>query len=205
MTVLEIYRMSGDRTTYPPAKRTTTSLPESLRGLEEKLQFNTMTDNTATTSNKRRNLDKPDNLTGMMSYSVELNRSDTDNPAPYQEETRKPDTGFRGMRYEINAVFEPKNNSSDFGKGLALLLDWYKETSDVRGTYRNGRFGIINEYSPELSIHPTKASGMKLTKVRIEHDMQFNIKKAVIVLEQSGTSERIGKEGSTIDRSAMSS
>ena len=142
--------------------------------------------------------------TQLITYNIMIDRSQTQNPAPYLEETRKPDTGFRGMRYVIKALFRGDSSPSSYGahSDIEKIATWFKESSDIRGAYKNGRFGIFNERAPEFNIHPKPSTatdatrnddsgGLKLVGLDFSEQIEYCIRTAIITLEQSGATSTI--------------
>jgi len=117
----------------------------------------------------------------LMRYEVMMSRTPTENPAPYAEEVRKPDTGFQGTRYVFNALFMPGSDA------VATLVKWYRESSDVPGVFTDGRFGFkLTGHGTEFNIHPERYRGLKLASVHFIHQIEFGKQHATIILEQSG-------------------
>ena len=139
------------------------------------------------------------------SYNVVIARTPTDNSAPNSEETRRPDTGFSGTRYVINAwcrgwYLVPGTGNTRTIKepeDFATLVSWYRQKSRVRGKYRNNRFGIETQYAPSLNMAPDQTCtatrnrlGLKMISLEIFDDVMYNVKRLVIILEQSGKDPR---------------
>ena len=134
----------------------------------------------------------PDKKSGIISTSCMMSRTQTDNAAPIQEESRKPDTGFQGLRITIQAVFDESDRK--YALGLAILKRWMTEDNFVRGLYPNGRFGFRNDFQPEFNITPTVDAGLKLVRVNSTLDnMYFQLRTIEIILEQSGAADKIGE------------
>ena len=157
--------------------------------------------------------------TGLITYNIMIDRSNTMNPAPYLEETRKPDTGFRGMRYVIKGLFidtrddpdgkddDPATKTDNFPYSptrqgahadIGRLAGWFKVSSDIRGKFKNGSFGIINTRAPEFDVHPRRSDGtspsggLKLVGLDFSEQIEYGIRTAIITLEHSGSTETIG-------------
>ena len=133
----------------------------------------------------------PDARSGIISFTPVMSRTQTENPAPFLQVARRPDTGFSGMRYTINVLFDETGGTAG---GIAKLRDWMSEDNFVRATFNEGRFGIRNDYRPEFNIKPDNTAGYKLVHFETSQELlHHKIVKAVIILEFSGAAERLGE------------
>ena len=120
-----------------------------------------------------------------------MSRTQTDNAAPIQEESRKPDTGFQGLRITIYAFFDESDGY--YAKAIAKLRDWMADDNFIRQHYPNGRIGFRNDFQPEFNVEPDATGGLKLIRVASNHDNEhFTFRTVEIVLEQSGVASNIG-------------
>ena len=147
----------------------------------------------------------------LLSFNCTLSRTETDNSAPYLQEARKPDTGFKGIRYTIQCLFLEDNS------GLQKLIDWYTESPDVinssgENIRRNGRFSLTYFRAATLTLDsnplnpPTAAtgrfrgldviskeeSGLRLVHMDYTDDVAYGIQRATIILDHSGEASEIG-------------
>ena len=127
----------------------------------------------------------PDKKSGIVSTTCTFMRTRTENAAPFQDESRKPDTGFAGTRYVLQCVFD--ESDTVYSKGMQVLQRWLGEPHYVKGRYPNGRFGFRNDFQPEFNINPSKTVGLKITRIESSHDVEYHqIRSVTIELEQSG-------------------
>ncbi len=132
----------------------------------------------------------PDARSGVVSTTISMMRTQTDNAAPFQEESRHPDTGFSGVRYTIHVVFDERDNN--YAKSIERLVKWQGEDQFIKGRYANGRIGIRNDFQPEFNLVPDNTSGYKIASVTSTHDGEYHqIRTAEIILIQSGESEQL--------------
>ena len=131
----------------------------------------------------------PDNQSKLVSFNTLMSRTETQNAVPFQEIARKPDTGFSGTRYTIRAFFD---ESLDEARGIETLVNWYSEPNAIAQLYRNGRFGIRNDYRPEMDLTPNNDAGYKLVHLDIAQDLKVSrVVLATIILEFSGDPGRL--------------
>ena len=147
---------------------------------------NTITDKIEFDGNAR----VPDGGTGIVSYRVRLKRTETQNSAPLLEESRNPDVGFNGAMYVFNIFFDESVTSSN---SIAKLVSWFQDANSVKQKFRQGRFGIRNNYENAFDMLPTNVYGLKFVDFDFEHDIAFNIKRATITLQHSGEATGIGR------------
>lgn len=134
----------------------------------------------------------PDGKSGLVSFSPVISRNPTENPAPFQQVARKPDTGFSGNRYTLHVVFDESDGNS--AGAIAKIRDWMSEDNFVRSTFREGRFGIRNDYRPEFNLTPNNDAGYKLLHFETSQDLlHHTIVRGVIILEFSGSADRLGE------------
>ena len=132
----------------------------------------------------------PDSRSGTVSFSPVMSRTPTENPAPFQEIARKPDTGFSGNRYTLQVFFD-----EEFGKSLAIakIRDWHSEENAIKGKFKEGRFGIRNDYRPEYDLTPNNDAGYKLIHFETTQELVFHkMVRGTIVLEFSGDPSQLG-------------
>ena len=129
----------------------------------------------------------------VMGYSAPKMRRKSDNPAPLLDDTRKPDVGFGGTLYTIRVAFYMKSNRyTDMPEALARLYRWLGSTSDIKGTYPNGRYGLRNDGLPLADCEPTREAGYKLEAVEPNWDLKFDdILPVTISLEFGGDASRL--------------
>lgn len=133
----------------------------------------------------------PDGKGGLISFNPVMSRTPTENPAPFQQVSRKPDTGFGGNRYTINVVFDESDGNR--AGGIAKLRDWLAE-DNASSVFREGRFGIRNDYRPEFNLTPRNDAGYKLIHFDTSQELVYRtITHAVIILEFSGSAGRVGE------------
>ena len=133
----------------------------------------------------------PDNRSGLVSFTPVLSRTSTDNPAPFQEIARKPDTGFAGNRYSLNVFFD----ESDGNRALAIakLRDFETQQNFIKGKFREGRIGLRNDYRPEFNVIPDNTAGYKLISFELTQELlHHTIIYGTIILEFSGDASRLG-------------
>ena len=125
----------------------------------------------------------PDGRTKFVSMRQVTRRFDTTNPAPYEEATARPDTGYHGTTLELKLLFLEQDRVQDRGstfrpsnqryrpdfagehnlaRGIATLRNWQREDNSVRGKYRNGRVGFRCDYRPEFNLIPNNEGGYKV-------------------------------------------
>ena len=131
---------------------------------------------------------KPDNLMSLMTSQHIMERTRTNNPAPGQEEARKPDTGFGGITYTYNVYFEPGATA------IQRLREWFTEKSIVRSSnpLPHGRFGVRDTDHPEFDVHPAAGHGLKLTSFTLDFVGNSFKRNGRIILEFSGDASMIG-------------
>jgi len=101
----------------------------------------------------------PDAKSRIISLDPVLGRTPTENPAPFQEIARKPDTGFGGARYVASVWFD---RSGGIPQGLSRIASWATEPNAISGKYRNGRFGIRDDFLGILDLVPDNSAGFKI-------------------------------------------
>ena len=116
----------------------------------------------------------------LISCNWGISRSQTDNDAPDQEIGRHPDVGFRGARVTLVLYFNPAVSA------LNKITQWMTEEGRVAGLYREGRFGLRNDYSPHLNLTPENFRGYKLLNFDAEVDIMYGYTRGTLVLEFSG-------------------
>lgn len=127
----------------------------------------------------------PDGRTGIVSFRPIISRTQTQNPAPFLEIARKPDTGFEGVRYAITVLFD---ESAGRAGAIAKLSEWLQSPNSIRGKFKEGRFGIRNDYRPEFNLLPDNNQGYKIVNFDLTQDLTIqSLFKGVIILELSGT------------------
>lgn len=113
----------------------------------------------------------PDGLAKIQRFNFSSGKTETQNDAPYQERTRKPDTGWAGAEYMFYAYFDQRA-----GKSLALkkLIQWTSEEGTLDGRFRDGRIGLRNNYLDELDLVPTREAGYKVSLVQGDIDLSVH-------------------------------
>lgn len=122
----------------------------------------------------------PDARTKFISIKQVTHRYDTTNPAPYEEATHRPDTGYHGTTLEIALLFLEDDRTQDQGvgkvpriepdftgqdnraAGIARLRDWQRQDQSIRGRFRDGRMGFRCDYRPEFNLKPDNNGGYKI-------------------------------------------
>lgn len=135
----------------------------------------------------------PDDRTWYVSCKDVMSRIDTRNPAPFAENTPRPDTGFDGLRIEMSLMFDERarfigHATKDTpAKGIGLLRNWFREDNSIRGKFRHGRIGMRNDYRPEFNLKPDNYGGYKLVHLEIDHDLDVPYYiRATIILQYAG-------------------
>jgi len=140
----------------------------------------------------------PDKHTTLQDIQFGIVRTQTDNPAPHQEDVKKPDTGFAGMTYTMRLMFM-------FGsQGLERLQDWTADANRVRRVFRHGRFGIRFDKSKKpdpyvrdddptripdsFDVHPTNNKGLKISSFEATWNPNNSSVVGTLVMELSGGS-----------------
>ena len=111
----------------------------------------------------------PDARTFYAGMNPPINRFDTKNPAPFSENTPRPDTGFSGLRIDMDLVFveterviSASNEKTYRAGAIARLVKWSRSDNSVRGLYKHGRLGMRNDYRPEYNVTPDNYGGYKI-------------------------------------------
>lgn len=131
----------------------------------------------------------PDGRSKIISFNPVMSRTETQNSAPFLELARKPDTGFSGNRYTIRIFFD---ESVALAAGLGRLIQWYSQENALPGAYKNGRFGVRNNYRPELDLTPDNTAGYKFVHLDISQDLKISrVIIATVILEFSGDPSRL--------------
>lgn len=131
----------------------------------------------------------PDANSKVVATDIIMSRTETQNSSPFQEMARKPDTGFSGNRYTIRAFFD---ESAETAAAIARLIQWYTESNSTIQIFKNGRFGIRNNYRPEFNLTPNNDAGYKLVHLEITQEQRTpRLILATIILEFSGTPSRL--------------
>ena len=122
--------------------------------------------------------EQPDAYTKFVAIKQMTKRFDTTNPAPYEEATARPDTGYHGTMLELTLVFLETERAqiqnqrgetlpdfagqSNRAGAIARLRDWEREDNSIRGMFRNGRIGFRCDYRPEFNLRPDNNGGYKI-------------------------------------------
>ena len=150
----------------------------------------------------------PDPRTKFISIKQKTMRFDTTDPAPFEEATARPDTGYHGTTIELALVFFEDDRVQDRGsafrpasgrfrpdfagrvnlaQGIARLRNWQREDQSVRGSFRNGRFGFRCDYRPEFNLIPNNQGGYKIVSFETFSSLEIPWKtEAFLVLQYSG-------------------
>ena len=104
----------------------------------------------------------PDGRSGIMTMSPGIGRTNTKNPTPFQERSRRPDTGFDGTKHVFNIFLDEST-----GKAAARtkLVQLASQDNTLDGRFRGGRLGLRNNYWDDFDLVPTRESGYKLSIV----------------------------------------
>ena len=127
----------------------------------------------------------PDKTTVLQDVTFSVDRTQTDNPAPHQENVKKPDTGFAGMTYTLRLMFMSGT------VGLDMLREWTVESNRVRRKFRHGRFGIkfTNDRIPSgFDVHPSNSKGLKISRFEVPWNPNNSSVVGTLVMELSGGS-----------------
>jgi len=184
MPLVEIYRMDDDNTETSYAafigtggRNLTKRLPISV--FENETEF----DIPGEDDDDDRKF--PDKTTVLQDVTFSVDRTQTDNPAPHQEEVKKPDTGFAGMTYTLRLMFMSGT------VGLDMLRKWTVDSNRVRRKFRHGRFGIKfdnNRISSGFDVHPSNNKGLKISRFEVPWNPNNSSVVGTLVMELSGGS-----------------
>ena len=131
----------------------------------------------------------PDEKSGVISFAPVLSRTQTENPAPFQEISRKPDTGFAGIRYTLQLFFDESDGEAE---GIQRIRNWYRE-ENATSDFREGLFGIRNDYRPEFDLTPSSNAGYKLIHFELNQELLHSkLVRATLILEFSGDPAKLG-------------
>ncbi len=137
--------------------------------------------------------DTPDGRTKLISFRPRLSRARNSNASPYTEEPKKPDTGLSDLMYEITLLID---ESAGTAGAIKKLRNWFREAGTVRGKFKEGRFGIRNNYRPEFNLTPSLNAGYKFTDFDCLHDLGIRaLFRVTLIMEFSGEITSLG--GST--------
>ena len=104
---------------------------------------------------------------GLMSNKGNVSRYRTDNTAPYAEATEKPDAGLSKVHGEYYLTFKEftldSSGNVERSSELAKLLDWSLARNTVNNVFGVGRFGVKNDWRPEMDFLPTLTAGYKIS------------------------------------------
>ncbi len=132
----------------------------------------------------------PDNRTEVISFTPVMTRTPAEVPAPFLDEARKPDTGFAGNRYTLQLFFD---ESLGTAASIEKLRDWFINSNSIKAKFKNGRFGIRNDYRPEFDLVPNNDAGYKLVHFEIMQDLAIpTLFRGTVILEFSGDPARLG-------------
>ena len=127
----------------------------------------------------------PDGRSGLVSFNPILSRTTTENPAPFEQFARKPDTGFAGTRYTCQVFFDESDGSS--AEAIEKIAEWMRQDNAIKGKFKNGRFGVRNDYRPEFDLLPDNTKGYKFVSFDINQELlHHTLVRGTIVLELSG-------------------
>ena len=126
-------------------------------------------------------------------FSVGPQRRDVENPAPLLDESRRPDISYGGAEYNLTINF-PIGSSrySDMSATLRRLMKWEQESSQIKGKFPWGRYGVRNDAMPFADCEPDDSAGYMLSMVRVDWDLAFDSYVPVtIVLKHAGDAARL--------------
>jgi len=127
---------------------------------------------------------EPDAKSRIVALDPLMGRTQSSNPAPFQEAARKPDTGFQGARYAVSVWFDRSGGIPD---GFERLASWMTQPHAIAGKFREGRFGIRDDFLGSLDLVPTTAAGFKIDSFAPDYRTKNpDIITAELVLEFSG-------------------
>ena len=145
-----------------------------------------------------------DSFIGIASIKPMISRFRTANPAPYSEESKKPDTGFSGIRLEVRLlmrevqIYTPQGQTSKETirtRLISRLGRWFSEPNHLRGAFREGRIGVRIDARPEFNLVPKIDSGYKLTHFEVMHELKYApTPTAYLILEHSGNPRELNFE-----------
>ena len=120
----------------------------------------------------------------IVSINAVMSRTPTANSAPAQNIARKPDTGFAGTQIILQVLFYEGDVTAP---EIATLRNWYIQDGAIAGSFKNGRFGIKNDYRPEFNLDPGNGAGYKLVHFEVNQELKHNdFVPGTIILEFSG-------------------
>ena len=140
------------------------------------------------------NRPQPDNRTKYVSMHPAGGRFDSRNPAPFAENTPRPDTGYSGTMIKLNLLFEElervpsaADEWDNRAGGIARIIDWSRRDNSVRGKFKHGRIGFRNDYRPELNTRPDNFGGFKLAHYEFDSESKENYyTRMQVILQYSG-------------------
>ena len=133
----------------------------------------------------------PDGRSGLVSFTPILSRTPTENPAPFLETARKPDTGFAGNRYTFQIFFDESDGNR--AGAIEKLRDFEVQANFIKGKFKEGRIGVRNDYRPEFNLTPDNTAGYKLVSFEITQELlHHTLIRGTIILEFSGDPSRLG-------------
>lgn len=136
----------------------------------------------------------PDAFMQVTQVNGHVMRADAHNPAPQLDIARKPDVGFGGTEVVIRAHVRRTYSTPDapWSAGYHRLLEWVRESSEIKGKYPNGRYGLRYDLDPDFDCEPDDTGGYKIHMIEKTHRIQFNdILPIVITLQMEGASNRL--------------
>ena len=126
----------------------------------------------------------PDSRSKTVSIGGDDNRTDTKNPAPFLNMARVPDTGFDGNMYTLNLYFDER---AGLAEGIKRIVQWQSRDNALPTIFKNGRFGIRNNYRPEHDLVPDNTAGYKLHKFNTFTDLRVSrVTFGTLILKFSG-------------------
>ena len=132
-----------------------------------------------------------DQFVSLASYQIEDTRTQTMNPLPFEDEARKPDTGFSGTRYTLELVFQDMQSEGTHSV-ITKIQKWMREPQ-INDNYHEGKIGIKNDFERNYNLIPEELAGFKIVDFQLRHALNTpTIKRGTLVLEFSGDPAKIG-------------
>jgi len=136
-------------------------------------------------------------FTSLVSYTIHDTRTQTMNPLPFEDEARKPDTGFSGTRYTLELMFYDLQ-SAGLHPDITKIRTWMREPQ-INDDFHEGLIGIRNDFERNYNLVPVEGAGFRIIDFHLQHVLKTpTIKHGTLVLEFSGDPSNIGDPISTV-------
>ena len=142
-------------------------------------------------------------FTSLASYQIEDTRTQTMNPLPFEDEARKPDTGFSGTRYTLELIFQDLQTTNGVHPDIKKIRDWMRE-NQISDDFHEGKIGIQNDFERNYNLVPEETAGFKIVDFQLRHALNTpTIKRGTLVMDFSGDPSKIGADvnTATVDQS----